>query len=57
MECAGNEDDGRLRHDVDWGGTAVGAVCERSENEGEEQRANGRGFHHVRIGHVCPERR
>ena len=57
MECAGNEDDGRLRHDVDWGGTAVGAVCERSENEGEEQRVNGRGFHHVRIGHVCPERR
>jgi hypothetical protein len=35
MECAGKEDDGRLRHDVDWEGTAVGAVCGRSENEGD----------------------
>jgi len=39
MECAGKEDDGRLRHDVDWERTAVGVLCGRSENEGEEQRA------------------
>lgn len=57
MECASNQDDGRLRHAVDGEGTTVGGVDECGEKEGEEQRGNGRGFHDGRIDHVYQERR